>query len=90
MSKLEIGKTYYPPKCETIVTDTLVKGDGWKVEKIGKEFIFEFLAARHGGGVDRYRITAEEFEEVKKGRLSYDDLIELTDRTPSRHPVKVT
>ncbi len=79
MPKLEIGKTYYPPKHETIVTASLVKGDGWQVEKIGGEFIFEFLAARHGGGVDRYSITSDEFEAVKLGKLSYQDLLKKYD-----------
>ncbi|AJD51758.1 MULTISPECIES: hypothetical protein [Thalassospira] len=79
MSKLEFGKTYYPPKPEITVTDNLVKGPGWKVERFGTEFIFEFLAARHGGGVDRYKVTAEEFEELKLGRLSFEELLKKYD-----------
>ncbi|QPO11990.1 hypothetical protein IT893_00170 [Thalassospira sp. A40-3] len=79
MSESEFGKTYYPPKPEVIVTDNLVKGPGWKVERLGAEFIFEFLAARHGGGVDRYKVTAEEFEELKLGRLSFEDLLKKYD-----------
>lgn len=79
MAQIEFGKTYYPPKRELIVTDNSVKGPGWKVERLGEEFIFEFLAARHGGGVDRYKVTAEEFEELKLGRLSFEELLRKYD-----------
>ncbi|WP_409524703.1 hypothetical protein [Nitrincola sp. MINF-07-Sa-05] len=87
-SKLEMGKTYYPKKQHLDVSDTLVRGAGWKAEKLADRYFFEFLAARHGGGVDRYELTKDEFDMVRDGKLSFDDLILMTDRDPARHPIK--
>lgn len=86
-SELEIGKTYYPKKQEVIVTDEKISGPGWKVENSTGCYVFEFLASRHGGGVDRYELSEEEFYQVKRGELTFDDLLELTDRNPKRFPI---
>jgi hypothetical protein len=79
MVKLEFGKTYFPPTQTLVVSDDLVRGSGWQAERVGEEFVFEFLAARHGGGVDRHNITADEFTRLKQGTLSADDLISKYD-----------
>jgi len=57
----------------------LWREQGWEVRQEGDAFYFEFLAARHGGGTDTYKITKEEFEEVKAGNKVYDDLIRKYD-----------
>ncbi|KIN75177.1 hypothetical protein Z945_5 [Sulfitobacter noctilucae] len=49
---------------------------------------FSFLAARQGGGTDTYEITEAEFEDVKAGKLTYADLIRLTEHDPMRERVK--
>lgn len=48
---------------------------------------FTFLAAGHGMGAISYEISRDEFENVKAGRLVFEDLLNLTDRNPQRHPV---
>ncbi|NIZ03540.1 hypothetical protein [Thalassospira lucentensis] len=88
--KLQFGKTYVPKKQDIIISDDLISGNGWRVLKLGKKYIFEFLAARHGGGVDQYELSSEEFENVRIGKLSFDELMDLTDRNPRRHPFKTT
>ncbi|WP_429092601.1 hypothetical protein [Aeromonas veronii] len=75
MSKLEFGKTYYPPKQGVEISDNLVSGNGWKAERVESVITLEFLAARHGGGVDRYNITEVEFEELKKRGGEYIDAL---------------
>lgn len=81
MTKLEVEKTCYPPSQEVTITDSLVRGSGWQVEKIGNVFVFEFLAARHSGGVDRHNIKADEFELLKQKKLTFTDLLEKYDTT---------
>lgn len=88
--KLEVGKTYYPKKQQNAASDSVIRGQGWKVKKLTDRYIFEFLAARHGGGVDQYELTKEEFTKVQNGSLSFNDLIDLTDRNPNRRPIKTT
>ena len=85
--KLEIGKTYYPPKKKIEITEFCVRGPGWKVELISGQYEFEFLASRHGGGVDCYELTEVEFNQVKNRALTFDDLLKLTDRNPHRDPI---
>lgn len=82
MAELEIGKTYYPPKQEVTFSDNLIRGPGWRVEKRGNAFILEFLAARHGGGTDTYEIKEEEFNNLRGGHLSFDDLMMKYDQGP--------
>jgi hypothetical protein len=77
--KLEVGKTYYPSEQEITITTNLVCGNGWQVEQIGNKFVFEFLASRHGGGVDKHEITAKEFEMLKQGNISFEDLLKKYD-----------
>lgn len=79
MTELEFGKTYYPPKQTIEVTENSVRGTGWQAERVDNNIIFEFLAARHGAGVDRYNITEAEFACLKSGTLSADDLIKRYD-----------
>jgi hypothetical protein len=81
MTNLEVGKTYYPPSQEVTITDNLVCGSGWQVEKIGSVFLFEFLAARHGGGVERHNIAADEFELMKQKKLTFADVLKKYDKT---------
>lgn len=80
MTKLELGKTYYPAKTEIVATEDAVRGDGWSIEKVNGHFMLEFLAARHGGGTDKHQISTEEFYAVKRGVLSPDELIRKYDR----------
>lgn len=79
MTKLEMGNIYYPTNQEVTVTENLVRGSGWQVERIGSAFVLEFLAARHGGGVDRHNITADEFELLKQKKLTFTVLLRKYD-----------
>lgn len=76
---LEPGKTYYPPKQEVTVTEDRVKGSWWSVWKEEDQYKFEFLASRQGGGTDTYIITQGEFDAVKAGSLTVEDLIKRYD-----------
>ena len=76
---LEPGKTYYPPKQKITVTEDQVKGSWWSVWKETGQYKFEFLASRHGGGTDTHIITREEFDAVKAGSLTVEDLIKKYD-----------
>lgn len=75
MSDLKIGETYYPKKRDLLITENLVRGPDWEVERIGDVYTLEFLAARHGSGVDKYNITKEEFQAVKARTLDGSDLV---------------
>lgn len=86
-SKLEIGKTYYPKKQKIEISESCVRGPGWKAELVSGRYEFEFLASRHGGGVDCYELTKEEFDKIKDGLLTFDNLLDLTDRNPRRNPI---
>lgn len=85
--KLEIGKTYYPKEQKMESSEECVRGAWWRVEKLLDGYVFEFLAARHGGGVDKYAISQAEFEKVKDGEWSVDDLLAITDRNSNRRPI---
>lgn len=87
----KVGKKYYPEGRPVIHSEDLWREKTWEIRRYpdGRLF-FEKMNGGHGGGVIVYELSEKEFEEVKKGRLSYDDLIELTDYNPDRHPVKVT
>ena len=86
---LKIGEKYYPKGRPIIHTENLWQEKSWEVRQNtdGKCF-FEFLASRQGGGTDTYEITKDEFENVKTGNLTFDELIALTDFNPTRPPVK--
>lgn len=75
MAELRIGETFYPKKQDLLVTESLVRGPDWEIERIGDDYTLEFLAARHGGGVDKYTITKEEFEAVKDRTLEGSELV---------------
>jgi|GEM_PF-3441989 len=75
MPELEIGQTYYPKKRDLLVTENLVRGPDWEVERNGDVYTLEFLAARQGGDVDRYNVTKEEFEAVRARTLDGSDLV---------------
>ena len=85
----KIGKKYYPQGRPIIHTEKLWQEKNWEVrqETDGKCF-FEFLVARHGGGTDTYEITEDEFDNVKNGILTFENLIKLTDHNPTREPLK--
>ncbi len=83
-SKLKMGETYYPSKKRNEISENYIRGPGWKVELVSGQYVFEFLASRHGGGVDCYALTEDEFNQVKSDNLSFEDLLNLTDRNPNR------
>ena len=73
--KLVAGKKYFPKTNSVSTGNDFIKGRTWKIQKKDNKFIFEFLAARHGGGTDQHEITEHEFEAVKDGRLNFEDLL---------------
>ncbi|MDO5897871.1 hypothetical protein [Agrobacterium sp. Azo12] len=75
MTVFEYGKTHYPQVQDPIFTDTLIKGDCWKIELIKGVYELSFIAARHGGGSITHIVTKEEFEAVKEGKLGGWDLV---------------
>ncbi len=81
MNELEFGKTYYPRKSKLSISENLVQGQGWQAQRLADKIVFEFIAARHGGGVDSYDITEFEFSALKCGDLSAEDLIRKYDRS---------
>ncbi len=78
--ELIFGKTYHPSKSKTVVEDDRVTGPDWKVFREGKKYLFEFLAARHGGGTDSHVITEDEFKATKTGEMTFQDLLRKYDR----------
>lgn len=85
---IKVGNTHYPKGRPVIHADTLWQEKTWAayISKDGRCY-FEFLAARHGGGTDTYEISNDEFNKIKSGELTYDDLIRLTDQSSTRKPV---
>jgi len=75
MTEFEYGKTYYPQVQDPIFTDTLIKGDCWKMEFVEGVYELSFIAARHGGGSITHIVRKEEFEHVKEGKLGGWDLV---------------
>jgi hypothetical protein len=61
-------------------TDDLFQEPTWEVRREGSKYLFEFLAARQGGGTDSHEITQEEFEAVKAEDMSFEDLLRKYDR----------
>lgn len=77
--EIKVGETIYPSKKELIISDNEVKGRTWTVYRINEGCFFEFLAARHGGGTDKYRIEESEFNDMKSKILTYDELLKKYD-----------
>lgn len=80
MSELEYGKTYHPRNHALEISENIVRGSWWKVEREEIGIVLEFLAARHGGGVERFSIDENEFISLKNDLLSVDDLIKKYDK----------
>ena len=78
-NKLIAGKKYFPKPSSVLVGDGFVKGPTWKIYKENDKHIFEFLAARHGGGTDRYEVSQYEFEAVRKGDMKIEVLLRRYD-----------
>ena len=72
--KREVGKKYYPKLREFQETNTAVGGADWSIQLIEHEWVYEFTAARHGGGIEQYIVTEQDFLDVKSGRASHMDV----------------
>lgn len=79
--KFEIGKTYYPRHRGISVSSNKILGPGWLIRRDGGDIIFEFMAARQGGGEESYLITEEDFEATKAGKMTFEDLLKKYDRS---------
>lgn len=75
----KIGDKYYPLGRPIIHTEDLYQEKTWSVWRDGDKYFFEFLVARQGASTDKYIITQAEFEGVKKGYITFDDLIRKYD-----------
>ncbi|KZK78981.1 hypothetical protein PsAD46_04460 [Pseudovibrio sp. Ad46] len=84
----KVGDTYYPKGRPIIHSDTLWQEKTWEAYMMedGRCY-FGFLVSRQGGGTDIYEISVDEFNGIKAGKLTYDDLIRLTDHSSTRKPV---
>ncbi len=83
----KIGKKFYPQGRPTVRSENLWREKYWEVRReVDGKCYFETLNGAHGGGVIVYEISEEEFSAVKKGHLSFDGLITLTDHNPKRTP----
>jgi hypothetical protein len=76
----KIGDVYYPMGRPRLRTDDLFQEPTWEVRREGSRYLFEFLAARQGGGTDTHEITQEEFEAVKAEQMLFEDLLRKYDR----------
>ena len=72
--KYEPGQIYQPPEPRIAVTEIEVRGPTWRAWTEGELHYLEFLVSRHGGGEERYVIFAEEFQELRAGRITFDEL----------------
>lgn len=87
----KVGKKYYPGGRPAIHSEDLWREKTWEARRVSDgRCYFEKMSGAHGGGVIVYEISEQEFESIKQGKLSYEDLVHLTEHDPDRHPVKVT
>lgn len=87
----KVGKKYYPSGRPVIHSEDLWREKTWEARRdTDGRCYFEKISGAHGGGVIIYEISVQEFECLKQGKLSYEDLVDLTDRDPNRYPIKIT
>lgn len=55
-------------------TPDLFQERTWSVRREEERYLFEFWAARQGGGTDIYEISKEDFDGVLSGKLVLEDL----------------
>lgn len=63
------------PLPKDIRTPDLIRGAFWEVRREGERYFLEFIAARHGGGLDLHEITRDEFDAMQDGRIGHEDLL---------------
>ena len=85
----KIGDTYYPIGRPSIHSETLWREQDWEARKEADgSCYFEFQASAQGGGSIVYAISDGEFERIKSGELTFEDMIALTDWNEKRQPVR--
>ncbi|MBD3898323.1 hypothetical protein IEI94_20915 [Halomonas sp. ML-15] len=87
----KVGGKYYPSGRPVIHSEDLWREETWEACRDSDDHCyFEKMNGYHGGGVTVYEISEQEFERIKQGELSYENLVELTDHDPNRYPVRIT
>ncbi len=72
---IEFGKKITPKTSAPEKTARRISGPTWSVEQRGHEYIFEYLSGSHGGGIKTAKVTAEDFDALRAGRLTDYDLM---------------
>lgn len=50
--------------------------NGWSIHVKGERFEVQYIAARHGGGVESFSISKCDFEAARKGDVGLQELYE--------------
>ena len=87
----KIGNKYYPIGRPVVHSEDLWREKNWEARRGSDDrCYFEKMNGAQSGGVIVYELSEHEFELIKLGELTYDDLVKLTGHNPNRHPIKVT
>ena len=79
MGKLIAGKKYFPKPFSVTLGKDDIKGSTWTITKKDGKCTLEFIAARHGVGTDSYEISQCDYDAVRDGELSFEDLVRKYD-----------
>ncbi|WP_227272683.1 hypothetical protein [Roseobacter weihaiensis] len=72
---MKFGKKIKAKPRETKIEEHRILGPTWSIEKTDEGYVYEYLSGELAGGIKRHPVTREDFEAVKKGRLSDYDLL---------------
>ena len=87
---VEFGKKIYPKKRDAgspdTSSETSVEGATWSIKLVDAEYVFEYYSGSHGGGLERLVVTEQEFQDVKSGKISDNDLLLKYQNAPKPDP----
>ena len=73
---VEFGKKIYPPKRGVQVTETSITGPHWSITLVEDEYVLRYDAGHFAVAMHSVTVAEQEFQDVKSGALSLDQLID--------------
>lgn len=73
---MKLGKKVSASKRKEVIFEPhRILGHTWSIEKIDDQYIYEYMSGGLTGGLKRYEITKDDFDDVRAGRMSDYDLL---------------
>lgn len=72
---MKLGKKIKATVRETRVEEGRILGPTWSIEKIGDQYIYEYLSGELAGGIKQHPVSRADFDAVKAGTMTDYDLL---------------